>query len=139
MSHPHRVDLAEARQLYASGLSGAALGRRYGVTKQAVSKWVKRWRREASQQAPGRPRPAPAVAPSPRPSPPSPDALLAALRPLKPGLAAILEAHATLTVYPSAIYVRAKSPWPSQEAMRAAVPHKGFLTALWGRPVGIVW
>lgn len=135
MSHPHRVDPAEARQLHAEGVSGAALGRRYGVTKQAVSKWVTRWRQEATVS----PRPAPAVAPSPRPSPPSPDALLAALRPLKPGLAAILEAHATLTVYPSAIYVRAKSPWPSQEAMRAAVPHKGFLTALWGRPVGIVW
>lgn len=139
MSHPHRVDLAEARRLYASGLSGAAIGRRFGVSKQAVSKWVKRWRQEATVS----PQPAPAVAPTPAPPPRAEDALLAPLQAAKPALFARLSAHTRVVDRGSALYAYVKTDRASQAAGHALSQQlqrdRAQLTALLGKPLAVAW
>lgn len=143
MTPRHRVDQDAARRLSAEGVSGAEIGRRFHVTKQAISKLVTRWRREAAQTAPARPQPVPAVAPSPPPSPPTPDALLAPLRATKPALLAMLEAHTRVVDRGSALYAYVKTDRASQAAGPALSQQlqqdRAHLTALLGKPLAVAW
>lgn len=133
---PNRVNPTEARALFEAGVSGAAIGRRYHVSKQAMSKWVRKWRQEA---APGS-QPAPAVAPTPAPPPRAEEALLATLRAAKPGLAAIVETHTTIVDRGSAVYLYVKASQPSRETIaKVLLPHRALLASVLGKPVTVAW